>query len=49
MLLNLALLLSLSMAVYAEPSGAHITLAGASELAWACGVPWHDPGVRVYG
>ena len=44
LLLGLSLLLPLSMAVYAEPSGAHVALSGASELAWVCGVPWHDPG-----
>lgn len=33
---------------YTAASGAHVDLKGAAELAWTCGVPWHDPGMKAF-
>lgn len=46
--LLLLLLLSPAAPAYAE-SAAAITLSGAAELNWTCGIPWRDPGVKAVG
>ena len=35
-------------AAFADASGAHIAVSGASELDWSCGVPWQDPGFSAF-